>query len=105
MHKNITVTKTVTTSNKLPGPVSSYCPGRGRVLLTLFEEVVNTFVDVRHPLGLFGRGGGVHGERLGPRAHQPAVLELTLVLEGFQLHLLQRDDALTVVLWTEGEHG
>ena len=44
-------------------------------------------VDMCHPLLLLCGGGGVNGKGLAPGADQPAVLELSLVIQGLQLHL------------------
>ena len=69
-----------------------------RLLAALLDEVLDALFDVGHPLLLLGGRGGVHGERLSPRADQPAVHEDALVLQRPQLHLLERDDVLLVVL-------
>ena len=62
-----------------------------RLLAALLDEVLDALFDVGHPLLLLGGRGGVHGERLAPRADQPAVHEDALVL---QLRFLQRDSDL-----------
>ena len=40
-----------------------------------------------HPLLLLCSGGGVHGKGLAPRADEPAVLKLTLVIQRFLFNL------------------
>ena len=68
-----------------------------RLLAAPLDEVLDALFDVGHPLLLLGGRGGVHGERLSPRADQPAVHEDALVLQRPQLHLFERNDVLLVV--------
>lgn len=48
---------------------------------------MNHLIYMRHPFLFLCGGGRVDGERLASGADQPTVLELGLVLQGFQLDL------------------
>ena len=51
-----------------------------------------------HPLLLLCCCGCINCKRLSPCADQPSILELSIILQGLQLDLLQWDDVLGVVL-------
>ena len=54
----------------------------------MIVRAVEYLVDVSHPLLFLGGRGSVDREGLPPGADQPAVLELTVVLQGLQLDIL-----------------